>query len=89
MSLPPRNEADGDIASLPGLIELLPEPCALIDPQGVVQHVNAAWRDIFFHSGVGSSLSEACASLFRWEPAEWAPVSAELADLLAGTLPRV
>ena len=89
MTHPTRDGADRSDATLPDLIELLPEPCALIDAHGTVQAANAAWRDVFFHTGVGSSLSDACAALFRWAPEEWGPVAAELDALLAGALPRV
>lgn len=89
MADPTRNAADGTAPTLADLIELMPEPCALVDHDGLVRAVNGAWRDLFFHTGVGKSLSEACRSLFAWEDEQWLPVAAELADLLDGNLSRV
>lgn len=89
MSDPARNDADGPFALSPALIELLPEPCALLDSAGLVGAVNSAWRDVFFHTGEGMPLAAACEILFRWPPEAWPAVAAELADLSAGLLPRM
>jgi anti-anti-sigma factor len=73
---------------LPALIERLPSPCALVDADGLVMKVNAAWRDMFVHDCLGATLEAACSELFFWEPAVWAGVAQELADLRAGALPQ-
>jgi rsbT co-antagonist protein RsbR len=71
------------------LIELLPEPCAALDDRGQLCAVNEAWRDVFFNTGLGLGLLEACAALFQWDGPAWAGVTAELQSLLAGELGRV
>jgi anti-anti-sigma regulatory factor/PAS domain-containing protein len=89
------SKPDGDaaapavLAHLATLIELLPKPCALLDASGMLSAVNAAWRDVFFHTGLGMPLTEAVAALFHWQPHAWQAVAAELAQLLAGELDRV
>jgi anti-anti-sigma regulatory factor len=77
-----------DIPSLDTLIDLLPDPNALVAPDGTIRHVNAAWRDAFVHTGLGSQLLETCAAMFRWERADRAMVQQELRDLLKGAAPR-
>lgn len=89
MADPAHNSSYGNPSSPGDLIELLPEPCALLDRAGVIQSVNAAWRDAFVETGQGMRLTDACATLFRWEPTAWPPVESELNDLLAGMLPRM
>jgi anti-anti-sigma regulatory factor len=76
-------------AQLTTLVELLPTPCALIDAAGILASANPAWRDLFFHTGLGQPLAEAVAALFHWTPADWQPVAAELDQLLAGELDRI
>ncbi len=88
MTDPPRDRSTGGAALSAELIELLPEPCALVDAAGVVYAVNAPWRDVFVQTGLGMSLGEACATLFRWASEDWLPVAADLAALLAGELQR-
>lgn len=71
------------------LIELLPEPCAALSEAGQLTLVNGQWRDVFFHTGLGSDLIAACAALFQWEGAAWAGIEADLQLLLTGELDRV
>lgn len=89
MADPAQNPTHGDLSPTDALIELFPEPCALVDAAGAVAAVNAAWRDAFVQTGQGLALTEACAALFHWAPEAWPPVAAELGDLLAGALPRM
>ncbi len=74
------------IQALPGLIERLPGPCALVDATGHVVTINAAWRDMFVHDCLGVSLETACAALFVWEPALLAGITQEIRDLRAGLI---
>lgn len=89
MAEPAPDDAERVAVPSPELIELLPEPCALLDLAGVVRAVNAAWRDAFFHTGLGLGLAEACADLFRWSPEAWPALAAEIQAFLAGNLPRL
>jgi rsbT co-antagonist protein RsbR len=75
-----------DVAALPlhTLIDLLPDPCALIDADGIVRAVNATWRDAFIRTGLDEHLLTLGEAMFRWERAEWAMVGQELRDLLSG-----
>lgn len=75
--------------NLPALIDLLPEPCAVIDRGGKLSAVNAQWRDVFINTGLDSDLIAACLALFQWDDDAWAVVEAELRLLLAGALDRV
>ncbi len=77
------------LASLADLIELMPEPCALLDQTGLVQSVNAAWRDLFITTGLGGELLPTCEALFLWEEGSWPGVAGELRALLAGEIERV
>jgi anti-anti-sigma factor len=83
----PTNNAGSE--SLAALIELIPEPCALVDMAGVIRSVNPAWRDLFVETGLGGELLPACEALFRWEDGAWPGVAGELRELLAGGLDRV
>ncbi|EFO81501.1 Sulfate transporter/antisigma-factor antagonist STAS [Oscillochloris trichoides DG-6] len=66
------------------LIGLLPNPCALITREGVIRAINPAWRDAFFHTGLGEKVLDVCGGMFQWEHAEQDYVQAEIAALLAG-----
>jgi anti-anti-sigma factor len=68
------------------LIELLPEPCALLSPSGNLELTNAQWRDVFIATGLGSELIEACRTLFAWDADVWAGLEVELGMLLRGEL---
>ena len=76
-------------APLGTLIELLPEPCAVLDRDGVIRAINAPWRDVFFHTGLGLGVEQACATLFHWQSEVWPGLAGELRDLLAARLDRV
>lgn len=78
-TLPP-----GESRTLHTLIELLPEPCAIVAATGVLSAVNGAWRDIFVVTGVGQDLIEACAALFTWDAQDWAVVQGDLEALRSG-----
>jgi anti-anti-sigma factor len=80
---------DTNHSPLADLIELMPEPCALIDQSGLVHSVNPAWRDLFVATGLGSELLPTCEALFRWEEGSWPGVAGELQALLAGEIDRV
>lgn len=84
----PFNSSD-PTATLGELIELLPEPCAVVDTNGVISAVNAPWRDVFFRTGLGLGIDQTCTALFHWNAATWDGVAGELHDLLAGKLDRV
>jgi anti-anti-sigma factor len=86
-SSPPNDRAAA--GSLAALIELMPEPCALLDRTGLVRSVNSAWRDLFVETGLGGELLPTCEALFRWEDGIWPGVAGELRELLAGGLDRV
>jgi anti-anti-sigma factor len=68
------------------LIDLLPNPCAIITADGTIRRANAAWNDAFVHTGLGANLLDVCAAMFRWERADRALVQQELRDLLGGTV---
>lgn len=70
-------------------LELLSEPCAFVDRAGVVQYVNSAWREGLGADAVGAELPGACVTLFRWDPAVWNELAAELAALCDGQTRRV
>ncbi len=93
MAEPPRpnDDANNDAVAPPlaTLIELMPEPCALVDQAGVVRSVNPAWRDLFVETGLGGELLHTCKTLFRWEDGNWSSVEEQLQGLLAGTQERV
>ncbi|NNJ12831.1 STAS domain-containing protein [Chloroflexales bacterium ZM16-3] len=73
--------------ALDSLIEILPDPCALIAPDGTIRFVNPAWRDAFFTTGLGENLIDVCARMFHWERADWPLVQQDLRDLIAGSAP--
>lgn len=89
MADPAPDQGLNEPLGLSNLITQLPDPCALVDERGVLQAVNEAWRDMFYHTGLGAKLDEVCATLFHWEADTWPPVADELQDLLAGNLPRL
>ncbi|NTW97965.1 MAG: STAS domain-containing protein [Oscillochloris sp.] len=81
------NDADGPRGSstaLDTLIGLLPNPCALIAPDGTIRAINPAWQDAFFHTGLGEQLIDVCTGMFRWDHADRSVVQQELRDLLGG-----
>lgn len=79
-----RDGLNGAALPLPTLIDMLPDPCALLDADGTIRAINPAWRDAFIRTGLGEDLLVFCETMFRWERAEWALVSQELRDLLGG-----
>ncbi|NTU80174.1 MAG: STAS domain-containing protein [Chloroflexales bacterium] len=83
------NDADGTTHPLLALIEQLPEPCALVAPDGTICGANAAWHDVFFHTGFGEGLIDSCRTLFRWDAKTWPSVEGDLRDLLAGACDQV
>jgi anti-anti-sigma factor len=89
MADPVRIDAADGSPQRHSLIELLPEPCAIVTPTGIVSAVNAAWRDVFFQTGLGEGLVEVCRTLFQWEAAGWPLVEGDLRALLAGSSDRV
>lgn len=80
-----RNETHAASSQLAALIELLPEPCAIVSPAGTLAAANSAWRDTFVRTGIGEGLVEACRTLFQWDDASWPPVESDLHDLLTGS----
>lgn len=89
MSDPPPPQPRRQDGSLRELLGLLPEPCAVTDREGRLQDTNAAWGDVFVQTGIGATILEAAAALFRWEPDTWAGIEAELRLLVAGDLDKV
>jgi anti-anti-sigma factor len=87
--MPPPPADPGVDPRLIDLIELLPEPCAALSQSGRLVAINAPWRDVFFHTGLGSDLAAACAELFQWEAVAWGVVAADLDLLVRGELDRV
>lgn len=85
MADPARSDDSGAAPSILPLIQILPEPCALLDGAGVLIAVNEAWRDLFVETGLGLGLVEACGRLFAWEAATWPIVEQDVRGLLAGS----
>ncbi|WP_161569310.1 PAS-domain containing protein [Candidatus Oscillochloris fontis] len=76
----PRNAA----SPLDTLIGLLPNPCALITHEGIIRAINPAWRDAFFHTGIGENIIDTCERMFQWEHADKDHIHGEIVALLAG-----
>jgi anti-anti-sigma factor len=74
----------GTSSALNTLIELLPNPSAIIAPDGTIQAVNPAWHDAFFTTGMGENLLDVCKRMFHWSHADWGMVEQELRALRDG-----
>ncbi|NTV63293.1 MAG: STAS domain-containing protein [Oscillochloris sp.] len=72
------------MVAVESLIAILPTPCALVNPSGIISAINPAWQDAFFHTGLGEHISDVCAAMFLWEYTDKALALQELHNLLVG-----
>ena len=77
------------------LLDILPDPCVLVDAQGRVQHQSAGWRAFVAAQGLdgaglaaGAEYMAGFCAVFAPRPADADALAAGLRAILAGDLPR-
>ncbi|NTW02308.1 MAG: STAS domain-containing protein [Oscillochloris sp.] len=72
--------------SLDALVNILPDPCALIGTDGTIRTINAAWHDAFVQTGLDTHLLDACTAMFQWRLNDRELIQHDIREMLGGSV---